>query len=479
MEGSHFDVIVIGGGPGGYVAAIHAAELGAKVALVEKGRMGGTCLNVGCIPTKALVRSAEVLETVRHAQDFGVMVNGTVDVAWDKVQARRAEVVKTLVDGLTRLVRGHGVEIIGGEGRLLPPGDSVDGPPVVEVTVSSSETRRLVAGNVILALGSVPARIPVPGLDAPGVIGSDEALVLDKPPARLAIIGGGVIGVEFASIYRSFGSEVSIIEMLPTLLPVADEEIGKRLAVSFKRRGIQVHTGARLTGVSGSAGHFTLRFERNGKLEEVQADTVLVAVGRRPNLAGLEDTGVEFDRSGVRVDERQQTSRPHVYAVGDVTGGSMLAHAAFMQGLVAAENALGREARFHHFVPAAVFSAPEVAWVGATEEQLKKAGAPYQVVKLPFASVGKAQVMGETEGLIKLIGETGDPGSARLLGVHLMGPAVTELVHEYTLVLQNGLTIQQVAETIHAHPTLSEAVVESAHLFLGMPVHVAPARSRS
>ncbi|MBE3576937.1 MAG: dihydrolipoyl dehydrogenase [Limnochordales bacterium] len=488
LQAGEFDLIVIGGGPSGYVAAIHAAELGAKVALIEKANLGGTCLNAGCIPTKVLVRSAEVLETTRRAAEFGVVINGPISFSWEKVQARRAEVVRTLVEGLTRLVRGHGIEIINGEGRLLPAGSGADQRPVVEVRSSAAAAgeaagesgearRRLVASNVILALGSVPARIPVPGLDAAGVIGSDEALALDRPPARLAIVGGGVIGVEFASIYRSFGSEVTIIEMMPTLLPVADEEISKRLALSFKRRGIRVETGASLTEVTGSAGNFTLRFERNGKAEEVQAETILVAVGRRPNLAGLEEAGVEIESGRVRVNDRQQTSRPHVYAVGDVTGGTMLAHAAFMQGMVAAENALGGKAQFHHPVPAAVFSAPEVAWVGATEEELKKNGTPYQLVKLPFAAVGKAQVLGETEGMIKLIGEAGDPGAARLLGAHLIGPNATELVHEYTLALQNGLTIKQVAETIHAHPTLSEAVVESAHLFLGMPVHVAPARS--
>ncbi|HHV55351.1 MAG TPA: FAD-dependent oxidoreductase [Firmicutes bacterium] len=544
-----YDIIVIGGGPGGYAAAIRAAELGARVAVVERATLGGTCLNAGCIPTKALLRSAEVLETVRQAERFGIVVPEPPGVAWEKVQARRAEVVKTLVEGLTRLVRGHGIEVIRGEARLLPPppGSTAGEAPVVEVSPAGTPAApgtavpvaqgaaagpqaggrplRLVAGDVVLAMGSLPARLPVTGLEGPGVIGSDEALVLDRPPGRLAIIGGGVIGVEFASIYRSFGSEVVILEMLPSLLPVADAEISRRLALAFKRRGIEVYTGARLTevirmdegpaggagngaggrpgggagstaggregnmagGGTGSgvaagdgdggrraAGRFLLRFERGGKEEQTTADTILVAVGRRPNVTGLEGTGVEFDRGGVKVDPQQRTSRPHVYAVGDLTGGTMLAHAAFMQGIIAAEAALGRAAHWHHVVPAAVFSSPEVAWVGATEEELRAEGREYRVAKLPFAAVGKAQVLGETDGMVKLLAEPGTGG--RILGVHLLGPAATELVHEFTLAMQQGLTVEQLAGTIHAHPTLSEAVAEAAHLFLGTPVHAAPVR---
>lgn len=498
------------------------------MAVVERATLGGTCLNAGCIPTKALLRSAEVLETVRQAERFGIVVPEPPGVAWEKVQARRAEVVRTLVDGLTRLIRGHGIEVIRGEARLLPPppGSPAGEAPVVEVSPAGPPAApgttvpvaqgavagpqaggsplRLVAGEVILATGSLPARLPVTGLEGPGVIGSDEALVLDCPPGRLAIIGGGVIGVEFASIYRSFGSEVVIIEMLPSLLPVADAEVSRRLALAFKRRGIEVHTGARLTGVirldhgrasrvgsspgggaGGDAGgdgdggrraarRFLLRFERGGKEEQTTADTILVAVGRRPNVAGLEETGVEFDRGGVKVDPQQRTSRPHVYAVGDVTGGTMLAHAAFMQGIIAAEAALGRAARWQHVVPAAVFSSPEVAWVGATEEELKAEGREYRVARLPFAAVGKAQVLGETDGMVKLLAEPGTGG--RILGVHLLGPAATELVHEFTVAMQQGLTVEQLAGTIHAHPTLSEAVAEAAHLFLGTPVHAAPVR---
>lgn len=518
------------------------------MAVVERATLGGTCLNAGCIPTKALLRSAEVLETVRHAERFGIVVPEPPGVAWEKVQARRAEVVRTLVDGLTRLIRGHGIEVIRGEARLLPPppGSPAGEAPVVEVSPAGPPAApgtavpaaqgavagpqaggsplRLVAGEVILATGSLPARLPVTGLEGPGVIGSDEALVLDRPPGRLAIIGGGVIGVGFASIYRSFGSEVVIIEMLPSLLPVADAEVSRRLALAFKRRGIEVHTGARLTGVirlddgragrvgsspgggagsspgsspAGGAGsspgggaggdaggdgdggrraarRFLLRFERGGKEEQTAADIILVAVGRRPNVAGLEGTGVEFDRGGVKVDPQQRTSRPHVYAVGDLTGGTMLAHAAFMQGIIAAEAALGRAARWQHVVPAAVFSSPEVAWVGATEEELKAEGREYRVARLPFAAVGKAQVIGETDGMVKLLAEPGTGG--RILGVHLLGPAATELVHEFTVAMQQGLTVEQLAGTIHAHPTLSEAVAEAAHLFLGTPVHAAPVR---
>lgn len=501
-----YDVVVIGAGPGGYVAALHAAQLGARVALIEREHIGGTCLNVGCIPTKALVRSAELLTLAREMDAFGIHVSG-VELDWPKVQQRRGQVVQTLVNGLTQVIRANGVEIIRGEGRLLPPaaggpedgvqvrvdqvppagnggGQAVprDGGSTAGTTQraggeATGEARLITARSVILALGSVPARIPVPGLDLPGVVDSDEALVLDKPPRRLAIVGGGVIGVEFASIYRAFGSEVTVIEMMPTLLPPADEEISRRLALAFKKRGIEVHTGAKLQEVVAAGERLVLRYEEKGAVHESEADVVLQAVGRRPNLAGLEGTGVEFDRGGIKVDERQATSRPGVFAVGDATGGTMLAHAAFRQGIVGSEAALGRTAWWEYVVPAAVFTSPEVAWVGPTEQALRAEGAEYQVARLPLGAVAKAQVMGETEGMIKLIGEAGDVHKARLLAAHLMGPAATELVHEAVLAVQSGMTVAQMAEAIHAHPTLAEGMGEAAELFLGTPIHLVPPKA--
>ncbi len=476
-----YDVAIIGGGPGGYVAAVRAAQLGAKVALIEQAELGGVCLNLGCIPTKAMLRSAEVYTLAGEAESFGVRVSGA-ELDFGRVMARKDQIVKGLVNGLNRLMAANGIEVLRARGHLLAPNR-------VEAAPGEGEPRQVEARSVILATGSNPLFLLLPGLDLPGVITSDGALALESLPASVVVVGGGVVGVEFASIFHAFGCRVTVVEMLPSLLPPADEEISRRLALNFRRRGIQVHTGTRLKAVEAAGpgdGPFgppkrVVCETEKGETAAFDGEVVLIAIGRRPNLArlGLEAVGVRFDhRSGIQVDDGMQTSVPGVYAAGDVTGGTMLAHAAFAQGIIAAERAMGHPASWAgQVVPSCVFTFPEVAWAGLTEQQARARGLEVEVGRFPFAALGKAQLAGETDGLCKIIAErTGEPGEGRVLGVHLMGPAATELVQEGVLAVRLGVRARELADTIHPHPTLVEALGEAAHALMGRPLHQAGRR---
>lgn len=453
-----YDIVIIGGGPGGYVAAIRAAQLGAKVVLVEKDRVGGTCLNRGCIPTKALVRSVETLQLVEEAPAFGVIVE---EPAFDfaRIMARKDEIVTRLVGGVEGLLKAHEVEVVSGVATVPRPG-LVLVKPASDDPSPASNFQHLTSKNIIIATGSVPARLPIAGLDAPGVLTSADVLELKEAPDSLAVIGGGVIGLEFAAIFHALGTRVTVLEMLPTLLPTVDGELAHRHKSYLQREGVEVHLRARVEEIRPKRDGLAVKVADSG--QEVEAEKVLVATGRVPYTEGLglEELGVKRERGAIVVDERMATNLPGVYAIGDVTGGIMLAHLASRQGEVAAENILGHPvAMDYHAVPNCVFTLPEIAGVGLTEEEAKEEGLDYQVARFPFSASGRALTIGETTGLVKLICER---ESGKVLGMHIMGPHASDLIAEGTLAIQMGATAKNIAQTIHAHPTLPEAIMEAA-----------------
>lgn len=458
------DLIVIGGGPGGYVAAIRAAQLGAKVLLIERAKVGGTCLHWGCIPTKALYRNAEVMNTLEKAAEYGLELNrSTLDMK--KVQSRKQEIVDRLHSGIQMLLKNHKVEVKAGQGRLL-------GNNIVEISDSSGKREKITGKHILLATGSSPSGIPIPGADLPGVLSSSEVLALEEIPPGMIIIGGGVIGLEFAGIFRSFGAEVTVLELLPRILPQMDEEIVKRMLPLLKKRGIKIETGVQVQKISRSSDGLTVLAQ--GKKETPAAyngDVVLIAAGRSPNTEGLglAEAGIEYSRKGIRVDDQFATSVPGIYAIGDVIGGQMLAHVASHQGTAVAENLFSPQqtddlnASNHSplpspVVPSCVFSFPELASAGLTEEEAKHQGINYLVSKFMFGANGKALTMGEIEGLIKVIARKEDQ---QLLGVHILGPHASDLIHEAALALHKSLTVKDISHMIHAHPTLAETFHEA------------------
>ena len=465
------DVCIIGTGPGGYIAAVRSAQLGMKVAVVEREELGGICLNRGCIPTKAMLRSAELLTTMRHSAEFGINAdNITVDFA--KVVERREKVVKQLTGGVGSLMRSYGVEVVRGTATFAERG---------KVKVSGATDATITAKNVIVATGSSPAKLPIPGGDGPGIIDSDGALALREIPKSLLIIGGGAIGCEWASVFSAFGTKVTVVEMMPTLLPVEDEEIGKTLARSLARQGVTVHTETKVNeivvGDDGlSTGVLTLK---DGKEERVPAEKVLVGVGRRPNSAGLglEAVGVNLDRRGfIEVDDRLRTSAGNIYAIGDVTGKQLLAHLAMHQGVAASEAIAGvGHPMDYKVVPGCTYTHPEVASVGLSEKKAIEQGFDVQVGRFPFVANARALTHGETEGLVKVVA---DKKYGELLGVHIIGPTASELIPEAALGIRLESTLEDIAHTIHAHPTLSEAVGQAAWSALGGALDLPKPRQR-
>jgi dihydrolipoamide dehydrogenase len=454
-----YDVVIIGGGVGGYVAAIRAAQLGARVALVEKERIGGTCLNQGCIPTKTLVRSTEAYLLAKQAAQYGVDIGGRIDVNFPQMMARKDEVVDTLVTSVIELVKGHKVDIYEGLGTILKPG-------LVQVKMdvggSESNIRQLAARKIVIATGSVPARLPIPGLDLPGVLTSRELLALEELPQSLAIVGGGVIGVEFASIFNALGTRVTVVEMLPHLLPPVDRKLARRFQRMLSAQGLEVKLNAPVEEIGLENGRLRVEFSTAKGEGAIVAEKVLLAVGRWPYTDGLGvgELGIKMDGRRMMVNEFMETSVPGIYAIGDVLGTYMLAHVASYEGEVAVENALGhRRAADYRAVPYCVFTTPELAGVGLGEREAKEQGLDYQVVRFPFSASGRALAMGEAEGQVKMVCEK---GSGRVLGLHIMGPRASDLIAEGALAIQLGATAEELAQTIHAHPTLPEAVMEAA-----------------
>jgi len=463
-----YDIVIIGAGPGGYVAAIRGAQLGASVALVEGDSVGGTCLNRGCIPTKALVRSAEVYETTRRAAEFGV-TTGEVELDWETVMSRKAAVVERLVGGVKYLLKGNGVDLYEGWARML-------GPKEIEVTVGG-ETERLEAKNVIIATGSDPAMPPVSEESLAHTIGSTEALSLDHVPETLLIIGGGVIAVEFACIYAAFGSTVQMVKRSPLILPPVDEEIARRLTPMLKRRNITVNHGIYVSEITDEGGTKVLTAKKDGEPVRFEAQDIMVAIGRVPRLDGIDvrALGLERNRNGIKTNGRMETNLPGVYAIGDVVGRTYLASVASAEGLAAVDNICGHPREMDYaVVPECVFSSPEAAGVGLKEKGAKEAGHEVKVSKFPYAALGKALALGETDGFIKMIA---DAATGKVLGVHMLGAHACDLIHEAAMAIHMGATAEQVALMVHGHPTLAELTMEAAHGAAGQAIHVA-ARGR-
>jgi dihydrolipoamide dehydrogenase len=493
-EQSAFDVVIVGGGPGGYPAAIRAAQYGLRVALIEKERVGGVCLNWGCIPTKAMLRSAEVLETMQHSADFGILADN-VRLDYPAVLKRKDTIVKGLTDGVGQLLKANGVTVFSGHARFTAPtvvdvvgvGQSplgAGGPLYNAPSDNVGQPTAQVAGkNVIIATGSTPAQLPIPGVELPGVINSDGAFLLKEVPKRIVIVGGGAVGTEWASMFSAFGSEVTLVELLPNLLPLEDEDMGRALNRSFQKRGIKVLTGSTVAKIEEGSEKRSkmLRVtitDKDGKNEQVvEVDSVLIGVSRRPNTVdlNLDNTGVELDRRGyIGVDDQMRTNVQNVFAIGDVVGKIQLAHVATHQGLITAGVIAGHDEKMDYkAVPAATFTHPEVASVGLTEHKAREAGHDVVVGKFPFVALGRAQTYGNTDGLIKVVA---DKKYGEVLGVHIIGPSASDLIPEGVLALQLEATLDDIANTIHAHPTLGEGSMEAAMVALGLPVHIGPPR---
>ncbi|AEF93050.1 dihydrolipoamide dehydrogenase [Desulfotomaculum nigrificans CO-1-SRB] len=448
-----FDIVVIGGGPGGYTAAAKAASLGGQVALVEKAKLGGTCLNQGCIPTKTLLKSTEVLETVKKSKDFGIEV-GSPQVSLAKLLERKQTVIKRLNTGVEFLMKNNKVTVLAGTGKITGAN---------EVTVDTAEGQRVLqAKKIIIATGSQPASLPGLEVDGEKIINSNQALELAKIPAHLLIIGGGAIGVEFASIFNKLGSKVTLVEAFNRILPFADEEASNALKQLMGREKITILTDTKVTEVTTAADGLVVKMETPKGQKEVQADQILVAVGRRPNLDNIIAAEMELatERGRVVVNSKMETSIPGIYAIGDVTGGILLAHVASAEGIVAAVNAMGGHKEIdYRVVPSCIYTSPELACVGVTEEQAKNQGIDVVVGKSQFTGSGKALAMGENKGLVKIIAEA---ATGKILGVHIVGPQATSLIAEAALAIKLGATVEDVAETIHAHPSLPETIMEAA-----------------
>ena len=459
----HFDIAILGAGPGGYVAALKAGQLGASVAVVEMGPLGGACLNVGCIPSKALLASAELLHRIQRAGELGVEVPAGTTVNWPKVQSRKDRVIAGLRAGIKNLFAGRKVTLF--QGRAV-----LNGPGKVVVTGKDGAAQELTAAHTILAVGSMPARIPGWPADPEVVCTSDEALHWKTLPKRLLIVGGGIIGCEFACMMQAFGVEVTVVEMMPRLLPELDGQLAEAMLKVFTKRKIRCLTGTKVQEMilAGAVAKATLT---DGAV--IEADKVLVAVGRRPNTAqiGLETVGLTTDRGFVRVDDYMETPVKGTYCIGDANGRCLLAHAASAQGVAAVENILGHRRPFDAPIPSCVYTFPEIGVVGLSQEQARAKGIPVAIGTFPIGYLGKAMAVGDTEGFVKVIRHR---ESGALLGVHMMGHNVTECIAAAGALMHRKVTVREVAEVVFSHPTISEAFKEAAEDALGAALHLPP-----
>jgi dihydrolipoamide dehydrogenase len=466
MSDGAFDVVIVGSGPGGYVAAIRAGQLGLKTALVERDPfLGGTCLHRGCIPTKALLENAARYQDLLHAGEFGLKVPGEVEVDWSRVQERKRGVVQQLAGGVKGLLKKQKVEVVTGWGRI-------DGPGKVRVHAGGPDgevLRTLDTLHIVIATGSVPRAIPAAPFDGERILSSDHVLELTSIPGSMAVIGAGAVGVEFASIYRDFGTEVTLIEALPHLLPIEDEEVSVELGKAFGKRGIAVRTGTKLAGAERTEAGVRVALEGSPAID---VDVLLVAIGRAPvsDGIGLESVKVEVDRGYIQVDEWCQTSEPGVHAIGDVIPTPWLAHVASMEGVMVVERIAGRDVRPVPYdeTPNCTYCDPEVASVGLSERRAREAGHDVKVGKFPFVASGRAKIAGHTDGFVKVVA---DGRYDAVLGVHIVGYKATELIAESGAVLRLEGTVEELIQTIHAHPTLSESLHEAAHAVYGHAIH--------
>lgn len=453
-----YDIIVVGGGPGGYVAAIKAGQYGAKVALVEKENVGGICLNHGCIPTKTFLKSAKVYKTMQHSFDYGVTTSGQIGFDWAKIVSRKDGVVKTLTGGVSSLLKKNGVDVYNGFGEIKS---------ATEVVVNG-ET--LITKNVIIATGASAIVPPIPGVkeayEKGIVVTSRELLNVKNYPKTILIVGGGVIGVEFATVFNSFGSKVTIIEKMDGILPTMDDDVRTAYTKSLVKEGIEVLTGAEVKAVN----DHKLTYNLNGKDVTVEGDLILMAVGTRANSKGLEHLGLDMDRANIKTNEYLQTNVKGIYAIGDVNGKFMLAHVAEHEGIIAVEHILGKgHAKMDYDkVPSCIYGSPEIAAIGLTEREAKARGIDYKVSKVPLAAVGKALADGEREGFIKLIV---DKKYLEVVGAHIYAYNATELISEFSVAMEAEATAYEIAHAIHPHPTLSELNLEAALGAIDKPIH--------
>ena len=456
-----YDIIVIGSGPGGYVAAIRASQLGKKVALVEKAELGGVCLNWGCIPTKALLKSAQVYSYCKNAAHYGIEITGEVKPDFEKIVARSRTVAETMSKGVAFLMKKNNIEIIQGFGKIVGKGK-------VDVDGVVYETQ-----NIILATGARPRQMPFMPIDGTHVISSKEALTLPKLPESMIVVGSGAIGSEFASLYASLGVKTTIIEYMPQIMPLEDEEVAKTMERSFRKLRATVMTSTTVKNVTvGEDGLCHVEIEGKKGAEELTAEVVLSAVGIKSNIEniGLEENAIRVERDKIVVDEHYQTSMEGVYAIGDIVAGPALAHVASAEAIHCVEHICGLEPEAVDYttIPSCIFTSPEVASVGMTEKQAQEAGIDYKVGRFPFTASGKATAAGDRDGFAKLIFDEEE----RLIGAHLVGANVTEMLGEPTLAKRLGVSAHTIARTIHSHPTMHEGIMEASEAALGVAIHI-------
>nr|WP_289036680.1 dihydrolipoyl dehydrogenase [uncultured Allobacillus sp.] len=470
---TEYDLVILGGGTGGYVAAIRASQLGLKTAIVEKTELGGTCLHRGCIPSKALLRSAEVFKQTKNAAEFGVEA-GSPTLNFSRVQERKESIIEQLHKGVQGLMKKGKIDVYEGHGRILGP--SIFSPTAGTISVemnNGEENEMLVPKNVIIATGSSPNTLPGLEIDGQTIMTSEEALEMDELPESMIIVGGGVIGIEWASMLADFGVKVTVLEYTSTILPTEDEEISKEALKQLKKKGIEFFTDAEVLGDSAKVDSgVTIQAKIKDETKTFEADRLLVSVGRKPNVnnIGLNNTDIEIERGAIKVNQFNQTKESHIYAIGDVIGGLQLAHVASHEGILAVEHITNEEPepiRYEH-VASCVYSNPEIASIGLTEKQAKENGYEVQVGKFPFKAVGKALVHGESDGFVKMIS---NKENQDLLGVHMIGPHVTDMISEAGLAMVLDATPWEIGETIHPHPTLSEVIGEAALAVDGKQIH--------
>ena len=461
MTGKKYDIAILGGGPGGYVGAIRAAKLGLKAAVVEKSHLGGVCLNWGCIPTKALYHVAHTLDEIKKAAVFGIEA-GEPKLDFSKAMARKDDIIEMQRRGLSFHFKNNKIDLISGEGKIISPG-------TISVTTDNSKNIEISADNIIIATGSSASNVPPFDLSEEGVMDNKGILSLKKLPESLLVVGGGVVGCEFANIFASFGTKVTIVELLPGILATEDEEVSKIIHKSLRKKDVDIYTSARVEKSDKKNNAFELVLSGGEKLK---VEKILVSVGRSPSSSGLglEDIGVATDNKGyIKVDERLKTNIDSIYAIGDVIGGFQLAHVASEEGKIAAEIIAGRDKKMDYSViPWAVFTSPEIGTVGLNTAQAKEKGYEVCVGNFPFANSGKAYITGETEGFINIVT---DKNTGEILGAQMVGPRASDLVHEAAVAMKGEMLVDDLSSTVHSHPTLSEAVMEAAEDCFGVATH--------
>ncbi len=455
----NYDILILGGGPGGYVAAIKGAQLGFKVALVEKDAIGGVCLNEGCIPTKTLLKSAKVYRLMKHSKDYGITVDtASIKPNWDEILVRKSTVVKRLTTGVQGLLKKNGVKVYSGYGE------------VINNTTIKVNSDTLSAKNIILATGASPIIPPIPGLkegfDNQFVYTSKTLLNYPKIPKSLVIIGGGVIGIEFATLFSSFGTKVTIIERLDQILMPIDEDIRNAYLKLISKESIEIITKANVTIINSNS----VTYEMNGQSKTIESEIVLLSVGMKPNIDSFKSLNLTMNKQGIQVNEQMQTSIPHIYAIGDITGKMMLAHAASAEGIIAIETIAGKKVRFSYdSVPSAVYGFPEIAWIGITEKEAKERKIDYKVSQFPLLANGRSLAEGETDGFVKFLV---NPNNGEIIGAHILASNATDLLAETVLARDSEATIADIANSIHLHPSVSEAVMEAAIGAILKPIHL-------